>query len=103
LEIIRAIFVLAQVGLATLMVFATGWAFVTASNPPPTPPNLDPTIGFDDVVTYGIATMFACAGATGSVQLWLRGSWHVISVSIGTAILMFGFGVFLAVNNWSQH
>lgn len=103
-EVIRAIFVIAEVGFAILVVFLTGWALVTASNPPATSPGDDPrVVGFDDVLTYGIAAMLACAGALGSVRLWLRGSWHVISVAIGTAFLMFGFLVFFAVNNWSQH
>ncbi len=102
-EVIRAVFVLAAVGLAALFVSLTGWAFVTASDPPPTPPGVDPRIGFDDAVTYGIAAMFACAGALWSVRLWLRGSWHVISLAVGTGILMLGFVIYLAVNNWSQH
>ena len=47
-----------------------------------------PALGFDDVALLGVGTAIAIAGAVASVRLWLRGSWHVITVAGGTWIAM---------------
>jgi len=98
-EIIRAVFLLASIGLAILFVFLTGRAFVTALNAPPPASNLEPRLGMDEVLVYAVAAACACVGAAASARLWLWGSWHVVSVAIGTALLMVGFVYAIAIGN----
>ena len=69
--IVRAIFVLGQIAFAVALVVSA--VFIRGS---------------DGAFLYAIAAAFASAGAIGSMVLWLRGSWHVISVALVTALLI---------------
>ena len=102
-EIVRAIFVLAEVGLAVLLVAITVIGFVDAMTAD-LPATDGRSVGFGDVAIFGIAAGLASAGAIASVRLWLKGSWHVVSVAAGTAVLVIGLALVLFyANGPGQH
>jgi hypothetical protein len=69
--IVRAIFVLGQIALAVALVVSA--VLIRGS---------------DGAIAYALAAVVASVGAVGSVVLWLRGSWHVITVALVTALLI---------------
>jgi hypothetical protein len=84
MAIVRAIFVLGQIALAVALVVS---AVVIR--------------GADGGMIYAIAAALALVGAVGSAVLWLRGSWHVITVALVTALLIpcIAFLLLLTIGN----
>jgi len=80
--IVRAIFVVGQVGLAVFLVVSTF-----------------SVIGLDGGMIYALAAVLASAAAIASVRFWLKGSWHVITVAFSTALLLLGIAFLLLLTS----
>ena len=80
--IVRAILVVGQVGLAVFLVVS---AILVR--------------GFGGAIILAIAAVLASAGAVGSVLLWLKGSWHVITMAVATMLLMLCGAVLLLLTS----
>jgi hypothetical protein len=88
-DMVRALFVAGQLFVLLFVTAALLGAISQATAPPSSVPDtVMPALGFDDVALLAVATAIAIAGAVGSVRLWLRGSWKVVTAAVGTALAM---------------
>lgn len=92
-DMARALFVATNGVVAFLLLAFTVAAISQAIGPPPEAPDtVVPRLGIDDAAILAFAALVACAGVVLSVRYWLRGSWHVATVTFGTLAALVALG-----------
>lgn len=94
-DMLRAAFVAGNVLLALLAVGAFIAAVVNLGRQGPGGEEVVARIGGQQAVILGLAATASIVALVQSIRLWLRGSWHVVSVLLATFLVLAALALLL--------